>query len=109
MSATCNPSLHPPHLSRQERGSARSVGARVKGHPFMSSTPMRSSSIALLAALALAPVAAADTVTVGASKDNSIFENSSELSNGHGDGMFCGRTGIRGNLSVRRALIAFDV
>jgi hypothetical protein len=70
---------------------------------------MRSSPFALLTALALTPCTLADTITVGASKDNCIFMNEEPRSNGMGEGLYCGRTGIRGGLAAVRALIAFDV
>ena len=49
---------------------------------------------------------AADVVSIGAAKDNTIFSESSDLSNGAGDYLFAGR--INGD-PVRRGLIHFDV
>ena len=58
-------------------------------------------------ALLLTATATADTVTLGASRDNTLyFDNGGALSNGAGDYFFAGLTG--GGLS-RRGLLAFDV
>src|SRR5436190_18316531 len=66
----------------------------------------------LLCALAavVAPIAArAGTITVGASKDNTLFENATgALSNGIGDGVFVGKTGFD-NGTLRRGVMAFDL
>jgi hypothetical protein len=49
----------------------------------------------------------ADEVTLGAAKDNTLYQDElGSLSNGAGTGMFCGNTG-RGN--ARRAVLAFDL
>jgi spore coat protein A len=59
--------------------------------------------------------ASADTLTIGASQDNSMFsengETSNDLSNGAGDYFFAGATkdSLPGALVLRRGLIAFDV
>jgi hypothetical protein len=54
-------------------------------------------------------VALADTVTLGASKDNTLFESTSgNVSNGSGQYFFAGRTN-QGSGSLRRGLIAFDI
>ncbi|HZM15704.1 MAG TPA: DNRLRE domain-containing protein [Candidatus Krumholzibacteria bacterium] len=60
--------------------------------------------------LAVVAPAGADTVTLGASKDNTIYENTA-LSNGAGQHLFAGRTTTTppANQRVRRSLIAFDV
>src|SRR4051812_31518821 len=51
----------------------------------------------------------AATVTLGASKDNTLYENATgALSNGSGDGFFVGKTNID-NGSVSRGVIAFDL
>lgn len=50
--------------------------------------------------------ASADVVTLDASKDNTIYSEADDRSNGAGDHFFCGRTGSGGN---RRALLAFDI
>ncbi len=55
-----------------------------------------------------APVTVSETVTVEASRDTSLFENSDgALGNGAGEYLFAGRT-QQGQDSLRRALIAFD-
>ncbi|MCP3979767.1 MAG: DNRLRE domain-containing protein [bacterium] len=43
------------------------------------------------------------------SKDNTIFEEHQDYSNGSGGAIFSGRSGNNHNYSLRRALIAFDV
>ena len=48
----------------------------------------------------------ADTVTLGASQDNSVFQNNVNNSNGGGPGIFAG---TNGNASPRRGLIEFNV
>ncbi|MDP3936756.1 MAG: DNRLRE domain-containing protein, partial [Deltaproteobacteria bacterium] len=63
-------------------------------------------AIALL--LAVAGPAFADTVVIGASKDNTIFEENGAFSNGAGDYLFAGNT-KDGTAFTRRALIAFNV
>jgi len=49
---------------------------------------------------------AADAVTIGASKDATIFENNVNNSNGAGPGIFAGTNGMD---SPRRGLIDFDI
>ncbi|MFQ5599624.1 MAG: DNRLRE domain-containing protein [Candidatus Krumholzibacteriia bacterium] len=64
-------------------------------------------SVLLVLSLFVIPSVAAEMVTLGAVKDNTLFENlQGSLSNAIGDGMFAGttRTGAR-----RRALIEFDI
>jgi spore coat protein A len=60
----------------------------------------------LVLLLVMAPLAAADTVPVGASLDNTLFEEDGTLSNGAGQHFFAGNTD---NLDKRRGLVAFDV
>jgi spore coat protein A len=70
--------------------------------------------VAALVAICASP-ALADTVTIGASQDNSMYseagDTSNDLSNGAGDYLFTGATknSSPGDLVLRRALIAFDV
>lgn len=68
----------------------------------------RSLQAFLLASVLLWPAsAAADVVTLPASKDNTLYESATgELSNGAGHHLFAGNTAIP---EIRRALIAFDV
>src|SRR5947207_6054688 len=56
----------------------------------------------------LAPAALADQVTLQASKDNTLFEDST-FSNGAGSYFFAGVLGANGNFKKRRALLAFDI
>ncbi len=57
--------------------------------------------------LAVVPSAGfADTVTIGASKDTTIYQNNPNNSSGGGNGLFAGTDG---DVSPRHALIAFDI
>ncbi|MHC4948703.1 MAG: DNRLRE domain-containing protein [Planctomycetota bacterium] len=61
-------------------------------------------------ALAAVPAARGDVVTVGASKDNTLFESATGgLSNGAGDRIYAGLTGSFAGVNIRRGLLAFDV
>ncbi len=66
------------------------------------------SLLALLPLLCVAGFAGAGSITIGSSKDNTLFEPSilGERSNGAGTAMFAGLTATSG---LRRAVIAFDV
>lgn len=68
------------------------------------------SSIAIAAtALASAAPARADTASLGASKDNTLYESASgSTSNGAGNLIFAGRNSGTTN-SIRRGLLAFDL
>ncbi len=68
------------------------------------------SSIALAAtALACAAPARADTASLGASKDNTLYETpTGSTSNGAGNFLFAGRNSTPTN-SIRRGLLAFDL
>jgi spore coat protein A len=60
-----------------------------------------------LAGMALARPAAADTVTLGTSKDNTLYQSATgSLSNGAGSYFFVGRTDTA---QIRRGVIAFNV
>src|SRR5215207_3388724 len=56
----------------------------------------------------LAPAAHADEITLQASKDNTLFEDTT-FSNGAGSYFFAGVLGSNGSFKKRRALLAFDV
>ncbi|MGH7754539.1 MAG: hypothetical protein ACREN5_17170, partial [Gemmatimonadales bacterium] len=56
--------------------------------------------------LFLSPAARAETVNIAASKDNTLYSEDGNFSNGAGQHLFAGRTG---GTNTRRALIAFDV
>lgn len=60
------------------------------------------------AGLLLAAPAFADVVQFGASKDNTIYQNT-DNSNGAGDHIFAGRAAALNPNPVRRALLAFDL
>jgi spore coat protein A len=63
-----------------------------------------------LAAVGLAGPAAADSVTIEPSKDNTLYEDASgSLSNGAGTSIFVGRTGPNGGLRALRGVLEFDV
>ncbi len=54
--------------------------------------------------------AGADTATLAPIKDNTLIETpGGSLSNGMGDGIYCGRTGAFDGGTLRRAVMAFDV
>lgn len=63
----------------------------------------------LAAALGISTRAVAVSVSVVASKDNSIFANNVDNSNGGGAGIFVGTTNMMQSDSLRRGLIEFDV
>ncbi len=77
--------------------------------------PWKSLCLGLALILSTAPMAAALSVTIAPSKDNTLIQATnpaSQLSNGQGD-IFVGRTNQDGNaaptVSIRRGLAAFDV
>ena len=64
----------------------------------------------LMAAWLTASAARADTVTISASKDNTLYEDAAgSLSNGAGEFFFAGRTNQTSGQAIRRGLIAFDI
>jgi hypothetical protein len=63
----------------------------------------------IVAFLALAPHAWSASVTIGASKDNTIFENVANRSAGGAAGVFVGTAGAQTSAAARRGLMAFDV
>lgn len=66
---------------------------------------------AALAAIALAAATPCQVqVSLGARKDNTLYENPAGLlSNGAGPGFFAGRVGLAGGGLIRRGVIAFDL
>ncbi len=67
---------------------------------------------AIIIALIFEPlvhVSLGDVTTIGASRDNTMFEANPTNSNGAGSYFFAGRTGVNSGLALHRALIAFDV
>jgi hypothetical protein len=54
-------------------------------------------------------VEAAIVTTIEASKDNTIFEEFDDITNGGGSGIFVGKTGMLNGFNLRRGLIAFDI
>ena len=63
-------------------------------------------NLVVLGCLIASIPALADTVVVGATRDNSIYSNDGAKSNGAGQNMF---VGINNDAFVRRALIQFDI
>ena len=63
----------------------------------------------VLALSSVASPAHSASVTIGASKDNSMFQNNPDRSAGGAAGIFVGTTAISAGVSPRRGLIAFDV
>ena len=52
----------------------------------------------------------ADETTIGAAKDNTLYEDAKgRLSNGAGEHFFAGKTGAFNNFLLRRGLISFDI
>jgi hypothetical protein len=49
------------------------------------------------------------TITIGASKDNTLYSQSGDLSNGAGGAIFVGEVGTMGQDALRRGVIAFDI
>jgi len=71
---------------------------------------MKGRCILLVAWLGSSSTAAAETVTLQAKKDNTLYESiQGTVSNGAGTDLFVGTTGARTGFAVRRALVAFDV
>jgi hypothetical protein len=73
--------------------------------------PRKPFRLGLWAVFLLGPSAAAATVQLAPTKDNTLFQQANpaaQLSNGQGD-LFVGRTGQEATISIRRGLVAFDV
>lgn len=60
---------------------------------------------------AFVAAARADAIVLGSVKDNTLYQDTAgALSNGSGEHMFCGRTGLHGGFgTIHRALVKFDV
>ncbi len=75
--------------------------------------PIRSrvlfASLSIAASLMIAGWAAAVTVDLAPSKDNTLIETPVGNSNGAGDGIYAGRVGAFGGGTMRRGLLAFDL
>ena len=70
---------------------------------------MRTSAIGIVALTVLSTAAAADTVNIGSSRDNTLYQDTEgDVSNGAGSGMFAGRNNAPSN-NIRRALVRFDI
>ena len=70
------------------------------------STRVAVALLTLTAMTALTPTTGADTITLDASRDATIYQNNPDNSNGAGSTMFAGDNGMG---SPRRALVGFDV
>jgi hypothetical protein len=68
----------------------------------------RTTCILIGLSLVATPAARADSVTLPAAKDNTLF-SSGTASNGAGDSVFSGRTGASGGSTRQRAVFAFDL
>ncbi len=80
----------------------------AQGRGVLPTMATRTFLVLFVAIIAVAP-AAADVISLGASKDNTLYESATgSLSNGAGPAMFVGRTS-QGTGSIRRAVLAFDV
>ena len=84
--------------------------------PIRKVSPLAATAVTVAAALCMAFVAAPEVaaqgeVTLTPVKDNTIFEDSGDRSNGAGEFIFAGRIGTNapGGPYNRRALLAFDV
>jgi hypothetical protein len=69
----------------------------------------RATLLSVAASLTFASWAAAVTVDLAPSKDNTLIETPNGNSNGSGDGIYSGRVGTLGGGTKRRALLAFDL
>jgi hypothetical protein len=67
---------------------------------------IRAAGMSLLGALLLSVPAGADQVVLGASQDNTMFQEDGSVSNGVGEYFFVGRTK---DGFTRRGLVAFDI
>ena len=65
--------------------------------------------VPLIFASLWSPHAAGDTVTLDASRDNTIYEEDGSESSGNGTLLFTGDTGPTNNGLSRRALVFFDI
>jgi hypothetical protein len=62
------------------------------------------------AVLAVQTVAPGATMVLSPSKDNTLYEDlQGDVSNGQGEFLFAGKTGVNDGFHLRRALIAFDL
>lgn len=75
---------------------------------FTRTTSIYLSIVPCLLALTLSSWAS-EFVSIAPDQDNTIFEESSVLSNGQGTYLFSGRTGSRNGFASRRALLRFDI
>lgn len=88
-------------IRRAARGGGMRVGC-VLGRSF--------ASVALLVVLGLAGAAGADTITIGASKNNTLVQSSTgSLGSGGAQAIFAGVTAQGSGVDRRRALIQFDI
>ena len=63
-----------------------------------------------ISALLIVPACFSDTVILAPNRDNTLYESMTGTeSNGAGDSLFAGRTGVNNNGQIRRGTISFDV
>ena len=65
--------------------------------------------VSLISVSLWSPHAAGDTVTLDASRDNTIYEEDGNESSGNGAALFTGDTGSNNGGASRRALVFFDI
>src|SRR5262249_40093077 len=83
------------------------IGLLPLRNPPHPQTPMMKNIAFAIAIVALTALSAsADSISIGASKDVTIFQNNVDNSSGGGNGLFAGTNGTS---SPRRALLAFDI
>jgi hypothetical protein len=58
----------------------------------------------------VSPMAIGEVLQLEPSKDNTLYEDvAGGISNGQGEGLFMGRTGLVGDAELRRSVVAFDL
>ena len=71
---------------------------------------MKCLSLLIVSLVTLGNSGLAAAITIGASKDNTLFQDTAgALSNGLGEFFFVGRVGPNGGGLLRRGVIAFDI
>ena len=84
------------------------VGARTASHRSLT-VKLNPTLIGLVVLVCAGLPSTADEVTINPTKDNTIFSENGDRSNGQGNSIFTGKTGGQLGTYLRRALIAFDV
>src|SRR5215207_7907727 len=89
----------------------RAARSHARGEPSMiRPTPTATAVAALALLVVVGPATRAATLTIGAMKDNTLFEDATgSLSDGSGPHLYVGRGGLAAGGAIRRGLIAFDL